>query len=126
MQGNGVLADNFTYPFLLKACDSLELVKMIHTLIEKNGFLSDIFVPNALIDSYSKFGELGIKAALKLFTIMEDRDIVTWNSMIAGLLKEKWKKLLNCFKRCLRGMLCLGQRWLWVIARLGIWTWLEF
>ncbi|MBA0872964.1 hypothetical protein Goshw_024334 [Gossypium schwendimanii] len=89
MQGNGVLADNFTYPFLLKACDSLELVKMIHTLIEKNGFLSDIFVPNALIDSYSKFGELGIKAALKLFTIMEDRDIVTWNSMIAGLLKVR-------------------------------------
>ncbi|PPR82145.1 hypothetical protein GOBAR_AA38570 [Gossypium barbadense] len=89
MQGNGVLADNFTYPCLLKACDSLELVKMIHTLIEKNGFLSDIFVPNALIDSYSKFGELGIKAALKMFTIMEDRDIVTWNSMIAGLLKVR-------------------------------------
>ncbi|KAL4369246.1 hypothetical protein GQ457_05G017270 [Hibiscus cannabinus] len=87
MQGNGILADNFTYPFLLKGCNSLKLVQMIHTQIEKNGFLGDIFVPNALIDSYSKFGELGIKAAWKLFTVMEDRDVVSWNSMMAGLLK---------------------------------------
>ncbi|GMJ09290.1 hypothetical protein like AT3G29230 [Hibiscus trionum] len=87
MLWNGIWADNFTYPFLLKGCNSLKLVQMIHTQIEKNGFLGDIFVPNALIDSYSKFGELGIKAALKLFTVMEDRDVVSWNSMIAGLLK---------------------------------------
>ncbi|WRX22525.1 Pentatricopeptide repeat - like 10 [Theobroma cacao] len=87
MQWNGILADNFTYTFLLKACTDLKMVEMIHTQIEKNGFLSDIFVPNALIDSYSKFGELGIKAALKLFMLMEDRDVVSWNSMIGGLLK---------------------------------------
>ncbi|KAK8553148.1 hypothetical protein V6N13_089363 [Hibiscus sabdariffa] len=87
MLWNGILADNFTYPFLLKGCNSLKLVQMIHTQIEKNGFLGDIFVPNALIDSYSKFGELGIKAAWKLFTVMEDRDVVSWNSMMAGLLK---------------------------------------
>ncbi|KAK8672653.1 hypothetical protein V6N13_111018 [Hibiscus sabdariffa] len=61
---------------------------MIHAQIEKNGFLGDIFVPNALIDSYSKFGELGIKAALKLFALMEDRD-VSWNSVMAGLLKVR-------------------------------------
>ncbi|XP_007032637.2 PREDICTED: pentatricopeptide repeat-containing protein At3g29230 [Theobroma cacao] len=87
MQWNGILADNFTYTFLLKACTDLKMVEMIHTQIEKNGFLSDIFVPNALIDSYSKFGELGIKAALKLFMVMEDRDVVSWNSMMGGLLK---------------------------------------
>ncbi|XWS44353.1 hypothetical protein CRYUN_Cryun15aG0037900 [Craigia yunnanensis] len=63
------------------------MVQMIHTQIEKNGFLSDIFVPNALIDSYSKFGELGVKAALKLFMVMEDRDVVSWNSMMGGFLK---------------------------------------
>ncbi|KAE8678442.1 Pentatricopeptide repeat-containing protein [Hibiscus syriacus] len=89
MLWNGILADNFTYPFLLKACNSLKLLQMIHTQIEKNGFLGDIFVPNALIDSYSKFGELGVKAAWKLFSVMEDRDVVSWNSMMAGLLKVR-------------------------------------
>ncbi|XVE68209.1 hypothetical protein DITRI_Ditri09bG0050100 [Diplodiscus trichospermus] len=63
------------------------MVEMIHTQIEKNGFLGDIFVPNALIDNYSKFGEFGIKAALRLFMVMEDRDVVSWNSMIGGFLK---------------------------------------
>ncbi|OMP00967.1 hypothetical protein COLO4_12247 [Corchorus olitorius] len=87
MQRDGIYADNFTYPFLLKACTGLKMVEMLHSQIEKNGFFSDIFVPNALIDSYSKFGGLGVKAALKLFVVMEDRDVVSWNSMISGLLK---------------------------------------
>ncbi|KAK8633906.1 hypothetical protein V6N13_014740 [Hibiscus sabdariffa] len=33
--------------------------------------------------------ELGIKAAWKLFTVMEDRDAVSWNSMMAGFLKVR-------------------------------------
>ncbi|MFQ6630548.1 hypothetical protein Gotur_008716 [Gossypium turneri] len=87
MQWNGILANTLTYPFLLKACSCLQMVEMIHTQIEKNGFLGDIFVPNALIDNYSRFGGWGIKAALRLFTVMEHRDVVSWNSMIGGLTK---------------------------------------
>ncbi|TYH00911.1 hypothetical protein ES288_A09G014600v1 [Gossypium darwinii] len=87
MQWNGILANTLTYPFLLKACNRLQMMEMIHTQIEKNGFLGDIFVPNALIDNYSRFGGLGIKAALRLFTVMEHRDVVSWNSMIGGLTK---------------------------------------
>ncbi|KAL6960809.1 hypothetical protein U1Q18_038572 [Sarracenia purpurea var. burkii] len=90
MQHCGVFPDNFTYPFLLKACSgksSLRLVQMIHTHIEKFGFCSDIFVPNSLIDSYSKCGVLGVHAARKLFTVMVERDIVSWNSMVGGLVK---------------------------------------
>lgn len=43
MQRNGLFADNFTYPFLLKACNGqswLPLVKMIHNHLEKYGFFS--------------------------------------------------------------------------------------
>ncbi|XP_010552648.1 PREDICTED: pentatricopeptide repeat-containing protein At3g29230 isoform X1 [Tarenaya hassleriana] len=90
MQKNGVFADNFTYPFLLKACSGqpwLPVVRLIHNHIEKLGLLSDIFVPNALIDCYSKCGALGVKAAMKLFLTMEERDTVTWNSMLGGLVK---------------------------------------
>lgn len=90
MQSNGVYPDNFTYPFLLKACSGqscLRMVQMIHAHIKKFGFCSDIFVPNSLIDSYSKCGSFGVKAARKLFKEMGLRDVVSWNSMIGGLAK---------------------------------------
>ncbi|XP_027352459.1 pentatricopeptide repeat-containing protein At3g29230 [Abrus precatorius] len=90
MQRNGVVPDNFTYPFLLKACNApslLPLVQMIHAHIEKFGLDADIFVPNSLIDSYAKCGSVGLDAAMRLFLIMEERDVVTWNSMIGGLVK---------------------------------------
>lgn len=90
MQSNGIFADNFTYLFLLKACSGeswLPVVEMIHSHIEKSGFLADIFVPNSLIDSYSRCGGEGVKAAMRLFMTMEERDTVTWNSMIGGLVK---------------------------------------
>ncbi|XP_068655667.1 pentatricopeptide repeat-containing protein At3g29230 [Aristolochia californica] len=92
MQRNGILPDNFTYPFLLKACAdqfALRRIQMIHTHILKFGFYYDIFVPNALIDSYSKCGVDGLQEAKKLFDGMEDRDTVSWNSMIAGLVKAR-------------------------------------
>ncbi|XP_071706859.1 pentatricopeptide repeat-containing protein At3g29230 [Rutidosis leptorrhynchoides] len=90
MQNSGVFPDNFTYPFLLKACggqNDYNLVKMIHSCIEKFGFSSDVYVPNALIDSYSRCGVIGVGAAKKVFSVMEDKDIVSWNTMIGGLLK---------------------------------------
>ncbi|KAL2959023.1 hypothetical protein AAZX31_18G243500 [Glycine max] len=60
---------------------------MIHAHVEKIGFYGDIFVPNSLIDSYSRCGNAGLDGAMSLFLAMEERDVVTWNSMIGGLVR---------------------------------------
>lgn len=122
MQRFGLIADNFTYPFLLKACSGqswLPMVKMMHNHIEKLGLLSDIYVPNALIDCYSRCGGLGVEAAMKLFMTMGERDTVSWNSMLGGLVKAgelrdarqlfdempqkdliSWNTMLDGYARC--------------------------
>ncbi|XLR69291.1 hypothetical protein HN51_016380 [Arachis hypogaea] len=64
------------------------MVQMIHAHVVKFGFFgSDIFVPNSLIDLYCKCGGARIDAAIWLFLEMEERDVVSWNSVIGGLLR---------------------------------------
>ncbi|GMH19281.1 hypothetical protein Nepgr_021122 [Nepenthes gracilis] len=88
MQSQGISADNFTYPFLLRVCSGIRMVEMIHSHIEKLGFWADIFVPNSLIDSYCKCCLVGVSSARELFMAMVERDVVSWNSMICGYVKS--------------------------------------
>ncbi|XP_020580058.1 pentatricopeptide repeat-containing protein At3g29230-like [Phalaenopsis equestris] len=98
MQLSSIKADSFTYPFLLKSFSgSLRTIELIHAHIIKLGFLSDTFVPNSLIDSYSKAGEAG--SAGKVFDEMSVKNLVSWNSMLAALARagDVWgaRRLFN-------------------------------
>jgi len=57
----------------------------IHQGIIESRFLSDIIVRNALIDIYEKCGSPD--KPHKLFHRMPQRDVISWNVMIAGLHK---------------------------------------
>ncbi|KAL2925587.1 hypothetical protein RDABS01_011799 [Bienertia sinuspersici] len=59
------------------------LRKWIHLYIDKNGISVEDFLATALVDMYSKCGE--IAKALKVFGNTSKKDISTWNSMIGGL-----------------------------------------
>ncbi|XP_031489461.1 pentatricopeptide repeat-containing protein At3g26782, mitochondrial-like [Nymphaea colorata] len=69
----------------------MNLVTGLHGLVVQGGFESDVSVNNTLLDGYAKSS--GISDARKLFDEMTERDVVSWNTMIAvysqnGLAKE--------------------------------------
>eukprot|EP01018_Ginkgo_biloba_P026951 Gb_35042 [translate_table: standard] len=89
MQQTGIRPDNFTFPFVLKACASLPALregKEIHYRMVRSGFASDVYVANALIDMYAKCGS--IQDAREVFDEMSTRDVVSWTAMIAGYVQN--------------------------------------
>ncbi|KAL0424572.1 UNVERIFIED_CONTAM: Pentatricopeptide repeat-containing protein [Sesamum radiatum] len=89
---SGIFANEFTFPFILKACALqkayLEGVS-VHLHAVKLGFSeSHICVQNGLINFYVGCGK--IDCAGKVFDFMEFRTLVSWNSMITGYAKMGW------------------------------------
>ncbi|PRQ23103.1 putative tetratricopeptide-like helical domain, DYW domain-containing protein [Rosa chinensis] len=85
MRSEGVKMDPVTVASLLTACaqsdDSLSGM-LIHLYVIKHGLEFDLFVCNALINMYAKFGCLG--HAHRVFYEMQVRDLVSWNSIITA------------------------------------------
>ncbi|KAL2895307.1 hypothetical protein RDABS01_011216 [Bienertia sinuspersici] len=57
--------------------------KLLHALVMKIGFSSDVFVGSALIDMYANCCDLD--SAEKYFGEMEKKDITCWNAMIRAM-----------------------------------------
>ncbi|XP_021297663.1 putative pentatricopeptide repeat-containing protein At3g01580 [Herrania umbratica] len=78
--------DNFTLSIVLKACAGLRLLQqgeILHGFLRQNEKVGlDLFVGSALIEFYSKCGQMG--DALKVFEEFEKPDVVLWTSMVSG------------------------------------------
>lgn len=84
MQQQGVMPSKVTFVSILDACASQAAVakgKHVHKLILQRGFLTNIVVATALINMYGKCGS--ILNARMVFNEMPERDVVSWNVMIA-------------------------------------------
>jgi pentatricopeptide repeat protein len=80
-----VQPNEVTFACVLKACASLASInqgKVIHTAIIKQGFDSDIFIGNTLVDMYSKCGSL--VSSRHVFDSLHERDLVSWSAIIEG------------------------------------------
>ncbi|XP_038988187.1 pentatricopeptide repeat-containing protein At3g29230-like [Phoenix dactylifera] len=85
MRKSGIFTDNYTYPFVLKACASMPGRRegvVVHGEVVKRGFDEDLFVRNGLISMYCRSGD--VELGMMLFDGFRSRDLVSWNSMIAG------------------------------------------
>ncbi|KAJ0512788.1 putative tetratricopeptide-like helical domain superfamily [Helianthus annuus] len=61
--------------------------KQLLGLVHKSGFDSDMYIQNALIHFYSGCDHMGY--AYKVFHKMPEKDVVSWTSVINGLVDNK-------------------------------------
>lgn len=81
--------DNFTYPFVIKACGDLSLLNVglvVHGKTLMAGLDLDTFVQNSLLAMYMNCGEK--EEARQVFDAMSERSVVSWNTMINGYVRN--------------------------------------
>ena len=90
MRSYDVHSDEATFASILKACSEMTALsdgKEIHSLIIKSGFNSYETATSALIDMYSKCGD--IISSFEAFKGFKNKQGITlWNSMIVGFAKN--------------------------------------
>ncbi|XP_050223681.1 pentatricopeptide repeat-containing protein At3g03580 [Mercurialis annua] len=85
MREFNIRPDTYTFPSVINACAALGdfgIGIMVHEHVMEMGFGFDLYIGNALVDMYARFGDL--INARKVFDEMSQRDIVSWNSLISG------------------------------------------
>jgi pentatricopeptide repeat protein len=89
MRELGIQPDNFTFPFVLKACGCVKDVKfgvVVHGNLMEFGYESDVVVGNSLIAMYGKCERLDISRLV--FDKMPQRNVVSWSSMIGAYVQN--------------------------------------
>lgn len=98
--------NDFTLTSILSACTgsgALGQGRSAHCQTIQMGFDSYLHIANALISMYSKCGSL--EEAFYIFNNMLNRDVVSWNSMIAGYAQHGLAaQAINLFKQMKRNM----------------------
>ncbi|RYQ97350.1 hypothetical protein Ahy_B08g093394 isoform I [Arachis hypogaea] len=101
MEGVGMRVDDGFLISILTACAESGMAvlgKRIHASVERRRFRCSTKVLNAFIDMYAKCGCVDV--ALGVFSRIEKKDLVPWNSIIQGLdMHECGEKALELFTR---------------------------
>ncbi|XP_044471239.1 pentatricopeptide repeat-containing protein At1g08070, chloroplastic [Mangifera indica] len=99
-----VVPNESTMVTVLSACahlGCLDLGNWIQSWIEEHGLGNNLHTVNALIDMYSKCGDLN--KARELFNSSKQRDVISWNVMIGGYTHmSHYKEALMLFRQMLR------------------------
>ncbi|XP_031264893.1 pentatricopeptide repeat-containing protein At4g13650-like [Pistacia vera] len=97
----GILPTPYALSSALSACTKLELYgkgEIFHALVFKWGFSSETYVCNALVTLYSRAGNF--ISAEQVFSKMQQRDSVSYNSLISGLAQRGFSdRALELFEK---------------------------
>lgn len=89
-------ADAVTFVCLFQACASvagLEKGREVHAQFLESGLETcDLFVASTIIDMYARCGSM--VDAQRVFDALPDRDIVTWNALVAGYARQGQSELV--------------------------------
>ncbi|KAH6808083.1 hypothetical protein C2S51_029191 [Perilla frutescens var. frutescens] len=92
--------DKYTFPFLLQVGGpSFDpgFVKQVHCHALKFGFVRSLFVQNSVLNAY--LIRDSAMDARKMFDEMSEKDVVTWTSLISGLVvQSNYGEALRVFK----------------------------
>ncbi|XP_022958961.1 pentatricopeptide repeat-containing protein At2g46050, mitochondrial isoform X1 [Cucurbita moschata] len=106
------LVHSFSFNVLKAAADlnSIPRGTKLHSLVIKLGLANELSVQNKLLKIYVKCRDLG--RARNLFDEMRRRNVVSWNTVICGVVncgyggefKMRERSILSCFKNMLMDM----------------------
>ncbi|CAK8539488.1 unnamed protein product [Lathyrus sativus] len=85
LERSQICADVFSFTSAMTACAQLSLLKLgssIHSKTVKLGMSNGTVVANCLIDLYGKCGS--VEHAVRVFYDVIDKDVISWNSVIAA------------------------------------------
>ncbi|XVF11889.1 hypothetical protein REPUB_Repub08aG0066300 [Reevesia pubescens] len=81
----------FTYSYLLSACVRSGMLRegeQVHGRVLVDGYCSNVFVRTNLVNLYAMVGCAdGVGDARKVFDEMGERNVVSWNSLLAGYIR---------------------------------------
>ncbi|KAK1410872.1 hypothetical protein QVD17_37413 [Tagetes erecta] len=96
--------DAITLSALLSACGSMDNFlwgAAVHGLVHKLGFDLNLTICNTLLSMYSETGRS--KETINLFEEMPEKDLISWNSLIAGHVQEgEYVNALRVFVKFLK------------------------
>ncbi|KAF5930094.1 hypothetical protein HYC85_030967 [Camellia sinensis] len=101
MHRSGIIPTPYIFSSVISACTKIELFKLgeqLHALINKWAFASETFVCNALVTLYSRCEDF--ISAEQLFSKMQCKDEVSYNSLISGLAQRGFsERALQLFEK---------------------------
>ncbi|KAI3695369.1 hypothetical protein L1987_78365 [Smallanthus sonchifolius] len=92
MQVGGLHPTEYTFGSIITAASMLSetnsfLIQQVMCMIQKSGFLFDVYVGSALVSGFARSGQITL--AKKIFELMDVKNVVSMHGLMVGLARQK-------------------------------------